>query len=558
MQDVFQQAALGVNPLVILAQQGGQTASAIALMGSRADGTTSRFVKFATFLSGPWGAALFGAATIVGFLIQGMLEAGDAAEEGEAKAFNFAGGLDVLALSADDAKAAMDQLANSLRSAIVLQGSFIRGEAAIAKQKADQLKAQIRADTDERAALRVRTGGAAATFLPSLFGPDAEDLKRERELTARIDANRSALPSALEASATGALVVAQRNVEESFDPLLGKIRQVDEEIAKLNARFVNTKNGDDPLSFDNISDADFAQQFGALFQQRKALEEQQRDSSSSGGRPGRRSPGSGVRSQEALKEFGESAAEKITRVLADFDPAPRGIDKALQDIRALDKLIVELGERKPPGFEETIKSAELARKAVQDGLAAPIQDITDRFSDIPSDLAAAGAAMSDLDAIAARLTEAKPPNLNELLAQIGQAREAVNESLVRPFRDILRDQEVGLELQRLALEGRHEEADQLGLVRDLMRQVGAESREQLATELFKRGVTADMVEAMVKNLALERQQTKEAGRRLEIQQVHLREVDAFRGSIEQFFADVPTRGIKALGDFAKNVQAQAS
>lgn len=554
MQDVFQQVALGINPLVILAQQGGQTASAIALMGDSAEGSKSRFVKFATFLSGPWGAALFGAVTIVGFLVQSMLEAGDAAEEGEDKAYNFAGGLDVLTLAAGDAKAAMDQLANSLRSAIVLQGSFIRGEAAIAKQKADQLQEEIRADTEERAALRAKRGGLGATLLPQFFGPSADDLRRERELTQRIDANRRALPSALQASASGALAVAQRNVEESFDPLLGKIREVDEEIAKLNARYEQTKRGDDPLSEFNISDDDYNRQFSALYLQRKSLEEQQRE--------GRRNPrnrrGSVDRSRDQLKSFGESATEKVNRVLAEYDPAPRGLDKALQDLRELDKLIVELGERKPPGFEETIKSASEARKAVEDGLAGPIRDIKDSFTEVPRDMAAAGAAMADLDAIAARLKEAKPPNIDELLAQIDQARGAVEDSLVRPFRDILRDQERGIELQRLAAEGRYEEADQLAFIHDLMRQVGAESEDQLATELAKRGVTADMLEQMIANLGIERQLSEEASRRLAIQQEHLREVETFRGNIERFFADIPQRGLKALGDFAKNVQDQVS
>lgn len=560
MQDVFQQAALGVNPLVILAQQGGQTASAIALMGTKADGTTSRFVKFATFLSGPWGAALFGAATIIGFLVQGMLEAGDAAEEGESKAFNFAGGLDVLALSAGDAKTAMDQLSNSLRGAIVLQGSFIRGEAAIAQQKAEQLKAQIRADSDEVAQLRANRSGAGATFLPSLFGPSAEDIARERELDRRLAANRAALPAALQASATGALVIAQRDVEESFEPLLGKIRQVDEEIAKLNARFEQTKRGDDPLALSNISDDEFARQFSALFQQRKALEEQQRDD--------RRSPGSGIidrrsvaaadRAQEQLENFGESAAEKVNRVLAEYDPAPRGLDKAQQQLRELDKLIVELGEREPPGFEETIKSAEQARRAVQDGLADPITDIEDSFSNMPRDLAAAGAALADLDAIAAQISKINPPNLAELLAQIDQARGAVNDSLVRPFKEILADQERGIALQRLAIEGRNEEAEQLAFIHNLMVQVGAENEEQLATELLKRGVTAEMLEQMIANLGIERQLTEETGRRLAIQQEHLREVQAFRSSIEQFFSDIPARGIKALGDFAENVQGQTA
>ncbi len=101
MQDVFQQVALGINPLVILAQQGGQTASAISLMGDSAAGSQSKFVRFATFLSGPWGAALFGAVTIVGFLVQSLLQADDAAEQAELSSYALSDAQSILGTQID-------------------------------------------------------------------------------------------------------------------------------------------------------------------------------------------------------------------------------------------------------------------------------------------------------------------------------------------------------------------------------------------------------------------------------------------------------------------------
>lgn len=80
VQDVFQQFALGINPLVILAQQGGQVTSAFALMGEGAGGAQSKFTRFMTFLSGPWGAALLGAVTIGGLLAQTLWDNEDAAD----------------------------------------------------------------------------------------------------------------------------------------------------------------------------------------------------------------------------------------------------------------------------------------------------------------------------------------------------------------------------------------------------------------------------------------------------------------------------------------------
>lgn len=60
-QDVTASLASGINPLVILAQQGGQTAAALSGMG----GTIGRV---AAFMAGPWGAAIIGFTLLLGFL----------------------------------------------------------------------------------------------------------------------------------------------------------------------------------------------------------------------------------------------------------------------------------------------------------------------------------------------------------------------------------------------------------------------------------------------------------------------------------------------------------
>lgn len=61
-QDVTASIASGINPLVILAQQGGQTAAALSMMG----GTVGRV---ASFFAGPWGAAIIGATLLLGLFI---------------------------------------------------------------------------------------------------------------------------------------------------------------------------------------------------------------------------------------------------------------------------------------------------------------------------------------------------------------------------------------------------------------------------------------------------------------------------------------------------------
>lgn len=67
-QDVTASLASGINPLVILAQQGGQTAAALAGMG----GTVGRV---AAFMAGPWGAAIIGFTLLIGLMMGKTKEA---------------------------------------------------------------------------------------------------------------------------------------------------------------------------------------------------------------------------------------------------------------------------------------------------------------------------------------------------------------------------------------------------------------------------------------------------------------------------------------------------
>lgn len=66
-QDVTASLASGINPLVILAQQGGQTAAALSMMGGRVG-------SIASFFAGPWGAAIIGFTMLLGFLWDSMKE----------------------------------------------------------------------------------------------------------------------------------------------------------------------------------------------------------------------------------------------------------------------------------------------------------------------------------------------------------------------------------------------------------------------------------------------------------------------------------------------------
>lgn len=74
IQDITMQLALGINPLTVLAQQGGQTAAALSLaLGDK--GTAG---KVATYLAGPWGSVIIASIAVLGRLGMAALDSGDA------------------------------------------------------------------------------------------------------------------------------------------------------------------------------------------------------------------------------------------------------------------------------------------------------------------------------------------------------------------------------------------------------------------------------------------------------------------------------------------------
>lgn len=76
MQDWTQQLSLGVNPLVVLAQQGGQTASALQM----AWGPTGTAGRVAGFIAGPWGSLMLAGVTILGMIGLKALSTGENVE----------------------------------------------------------------------------------------------------------------------------------------------------------------------------------------------------------------------------------------------------------------------------------------------------------------------------------------------------------------------------------------------------------------------------------------------------------------------------------------------
>lgn len=83
VQDFFTQIAAGTSPMQAFAQQSGQFAQSLQIIGGEATGSKGKMAAFAGFLAGPWGIALGVALPLVTLLTSALFANGEAAEEAD-------------------------------------------------------------------------------------------------------------------------------------------------------------------------------------------------------------------------------------------------------------------------------------------------------------------------------------------------------------------------------------------------------------------------------------------------------------------------------------------
>lgn len=129
MQDVVASWASGINPLVILAQQGGQTASALSGLG----GTAGRV---AAFFAGPWGAAIIGATLLLGYLWQSH-------DEGKKKTIDLMNAEERRKATLDQLNEAIDAYIKKQKMANEVTSEAKRIEAGQAQQNVNEVAKKL-------------------------------------------------------------------------------------------------------------------------------------------------------------------------------------------------------------------------------------------------------------------------------------------------------------------------------------------------------------------------------------------------------------------------------
>lgn len=352
MQDVAVMARGGMSIGAIISTQGPQVADAVAMMGGKMSG-------FASFLAGPYGAAVFFAGSIlVDSLIPAIFDTGEESEKSKVKVANLSGGIAALEENAKSAAEAMADL----------------------RKEMDKSSTETKAATDVTTTLINGMGEIARIN---------RDIKRTQDLLADV------------ATSAGGAQAAEG----------------------LNRRLVS-------------------------LEQQRASVQKKIDTAKSD-----------------LKDIGD---------LAD---AKRMQDAAEEKLNTKPKK-----PKKDTSAERAAKAASRLQEFGED-TGSRIANIRDQFSDLPAQVTRANKAMRDLDDIASDIEKRRPPNYSTLKPALADARRAVEDSLLKPFNDYLKQAEQAAQIDALLGSGREDEAAALQVVLSLQDKMNPLTDEQLDTVL---------------------------------------------------------------------------
>jgi hypothetical protein len=356
MQDVAVQAQLGTNAFIIFGQQVPQAAFALSGLADSANKTQAAVGRFATFLSGPYGAAIFVAIAVLGPFIQKLFESEEAADDSARAQRSLSEVLMDTTSSYEEVKKALEDYNRAQERSREVSILTIKTQAeAIAQNLREAIS--IREKTKARIAelqaadanLR-RTGdrgafgfGAEADSLAPLVADQDKQIARLMQGAANVRVAAATEIGRIQSDA-GA------RITEGFNVLRSEANRTIKDVGALSERLTQL-NRDEARA-------------------QEALRKNERSDRSGSAAQGRR-----TRELQQLATFGEQAAEQIQRINERFDEQTRLVDQAEQSTRELDRIIKELSERKPAGFEKLIEQAEKAKSTVKEALLRPFEQL---------------------------------------------------------------------------------------------------------------------------------------------------------------------------------------
>ncbi len=492
-QDFLIQVQGGTPIMTAFSQQASQAQYAIAMMGGETDKGSSKLAKFASIMGGPVGIAIGVAIPLVSMLATKMFETADGADEAANATDGFRAAL-------SDINNFIDKTTGKLAA---MEGATVRAAIALQLLQSQKLAQSIVEKRDAAFAAVEATGKSRFVserqpFVTEYSPGIATALVNSGDSLIKLEKNIAELARAGDPEA--------RRLQAQISILAGEATKADEERKRA------------------------AQNIEFLRGERKTAPGFKPPKTATPRGSGR----SGAGAANALANFGESAAEKIARISDSYNPAPRGLDKAFTDLRAIDGLIADLEKRRPPSFEKLIAEAKGARAAVMDGLAAPLDTIQQRLVPLPDGIVKAQAAVEELDGVIAVLSARKPPNWEQLVARAEQLKVVAAETVDGPLNDMLKASREQWAVQLLMIQGREREAAVLSRMQQLKRdgQRIDDDRRRTVEQIVD-------TEERINDLLDKRQ---------DIISIYMSSIGDLRGALEQLFSG------GSGGDFLKNTE----
>jgi hypothetical protein len=222
------------------------------------------------------------------------------------------------------------------------------------------------------------------------------------------------------------------------------------------------------------------------------------------------------------------------------------------------------------GADKELRAAQAVEDAVNKASDA-VANLRGQFDDAPKDIDKAAAAMLELEQqitkldrreAAGKLTDAEKTKDAETRREIEKLqKETIPAFKERPVVDRIKSADKELQIQRLLLQGRDDEADKLSLTHDLMRQLGADTEEQFQAQLKGRNITAEQLELMYKQAEQARENARimaRMDRSVQSTRSQIDELGRAYSSIEQAVANLPNDARGALKDLVGNLRQQVN
>lgn len=580
LQDFAIQVQGGQRVTTALTQQLPQLAYALSGLADSSNKTASRIGAVATALSGPLGVGVVIGVAALGSLAAEFFKSGDAVEKATKQTFDFTRGLDLLKLSATDAKDAMAQLAQEIRGAILVQGDFLQQQADIAKSSRVGLEDKLASAV---ASLEREKANIGRFTLNPVEGLNRAD--RIGKLQTSIAEYRKALDGARTAEAVAEIALSQQRIAESTDASTAAMGRFNREVGKLVTAYERAKKLrlEDPLADATnpglITKAEFDRRMRQLTVEKDAAvaaaRAAQRTSTSASlpavtgsevarliGAPitsGFRTPAQNAAAKGAANSYHLSGQAIDIPLTVNGRPLTKeGIRAALEPAGIVIKELLGPGDKGHDdhfhvAFAKRRRGADQVAEAAQRAsdhmarlgefaadAAAKVDSIGQTFGETPTMIARANDAMAKLrdlaDDVDQRLKQGLDPKIAKALTdEITRTLAIVADAPNRPFRDFVKAQEQRASMTDLLARGQG---------------VEVETRERIIS-LEKDGnrLTVEQIEAIRQGVVAEKLQTAELDKQNALRQRNVALINETEANMRGTFQSLARGGgISSIGD----------